>query len=286
MEEFKTVFKLSWIQFYKFLLSPKLWGLAFLVFTLLHMEVSPIVSFLEAYDERLNVVLLPFLFESSFGSLLYTVPLLILLSDLPVRDENLIYVLNRTKKSTWIKSQFIYTLLISITYFLLLQLLIILILRQHGTFSNAWTPAAQTVARTEVGYSQGWGILFTSKILDYFTPWSAFFFSLLLNTLYGLVLGLIVMLGNALHSKSSVGLMLAAGLNILEIVIRKADNPLLKWISPGSWRVLSLIRISEGINIPGFYQILLLYTIIIVALSIIVSKVVKSKDVHTIVGGA
>ena len=123
------------------------------------------------------------------------------------------------------------------------------------------------------------GILvsFPRKVIDYFTPYQAMFFSFLLQSLVITLMGMIILLINISTSQRYLGLFTVASLLMLDALIYSSGP--LSWISPLSWMRLSRININEGLAQPSFYQILLLLTLLYVCLTYLIVQRARRYEI-------
>ncbi|UUX34344.1 hypothetical protein [Fundicoccus culcitae] len=227
-----------------------------LLATLIHMHLSGLINFVHSENEMINFALLPFLTESRYGKILFILPIFILFADAPFIDNNQIFLIMRSNRKNWILSQALYIFITSLCYVLCLAVLSCIFFVPRLDFTNEWGSVLHTLAKTDIRFQLNVLVNFPRKIIDYFSPYQAMFFSLILQTLVINLLGLIIMLINIWSSHRYLGMFFAATLLMFDALIYSSG--ILTWVSPITWMQLSSININEGLSQPNFYQILLI----------------------------
>ena len=122
-------------------------------------------------------------------------------------------------------------------YFFSVYLFSWMVLFPYIEFSNQWGKGIMTLAKTDAAARyQIVNVFFSEKIVDYFTPGQAAFFSLLLCFAAALLLGLILFVGNFLSGSLRLGLAAALALVIMDTALFSSEvmseHPIL-YGSPG-----------------------------------------------------
>lgn len=146
-----------------------------------------------------------------------------------------------------------------------------MVLFPYIEFSNQWGKGIMTLAKTDAAARyQIVNVFFSEKIVDYFTPGQAAFFSLLLCFAAALLLGLILFVGNFLSGSLRLGLAAALALVIMDTALFSSEvmseHPIL-YGSPVTWCSLSTINIAGFGRTPDITFISRAYTILLAGLS-------------------
>lgn len=248
-----------------------------LMITVIHMHLSGLINF--SHNEKLEVhfAILPFLTESRYGKIIFILPIFILFADAPFIDTNQLFLLMRSNRKQWIISQVLYIFITSVVYVAFLGFFSFVFFVPHLEWGNDWGSVIQTLSKTSMGLDMGILVSFPRKVIDYFTPYQAMFFSFLLQSLVITLMGMIILLINISTSQRYLGLFTVASLLMLDALIYSSGP--LSWISPLSWMRLSRININEGLAQPSFYQILLLLTLLYVCLTYLIVQRARRYEI-------
>jgi hypothetical protein len=224
-------------------------------------------------DVKISPWVFPFLYSDSFIKIMFFAPLLLIFCDAPFIDQSQPYVIYRSGRVVWGIGQLLYVTLTSALYFAFLLLISNLFLINHLEFSLEWGKAIGTLGNTGAAQAMGLEVFMDSRVLFYFTPLQATWFTFLLSWLAGTFLGFLIYALNSLTNTRSLGVLLAASFLILNSTVE--DYPAMIWLSPVSWSDLHLIDIGGYSAYPPIayvYGAFFVVMGVLVTLSIIANR--------------
>jgi hypothetical protein len=206
--------------------------------------------------------------------LLFIAPLLLIFCDAPFTDANQPYVIVRSGRKYWSIGQIAYIIVTSAVYFLFLFAISILLNIQYIDFSADWGKVLGTMASKDVTSVSEINSSVSSRVLFYFTPQSAVWFTFLLSWLCGIFIGMIVYVVNSMTSKRNFGVLTAT----FFVVLSSAGFEKLNWFSPVNWTNLDNIDIGGLSQNPSITYVLSVYGILIFILCVM-AFIVNRKQV-------
>lgn len=147
----------------------------------------------------------------------------------------------------------------------------------HLEWGSDWGNVVNTLSKLNMGSQLGVLINFLRKIIDYFSPYQAVFFSFILQSLVINLMGLIILLMNIWSSQRYLGLFIAASFLMLDVLIRSSG--ILTWVSPVSWVKLTMININGELSHPNFYQIIFMLILLTIGLVYLIVKRIRRYEV-------
>ncbi|UUX33609.1 hypothetical protein [Fundicoccus culcitae] len=281
MNYFKKVSRIAWLNIKKWRSSLRIIMIGILLVIFIHANLTNLIDFLNSVDIPITPWVFPFLLEWRSQKLLLFLPLIFLFSDAPFIDKNQLYVVLRAGRLSWASGQILYILFASFIYFFIIIILTILMLIPNVTFDLQWGDAITTLSKTNAGDNFGVIIPFKRHILDYFSPLQAMFYSYLLSSLIGSILGMLMFVINVVSKKSVLGIIITSSMVLFDVIIW--SRGLLLWFSPVSWATLSAIRIDGARGLPNFTQIMVMISLIITTLITLIfwlSKKMELNELH------
>ena len=134
---------------------------------------------------------------------LWTIGLIVFLSDAPFIDERITHVVLRTGRKIWTCAQLMYIAATAVVYGLIPLLSSILFSLPYGYAGNVWSVMLFRIAENSGGVAAQLGLTFPNvQMLTFFTPYQFLAISMALQTLYCLALGMIVFCFNLIWRKS------------------------------------------------------------------------------------
>lgn len=232
-------------------------------------------------QEDMSPWLFPFLLAYRYMNIIFMFPIVFIFCDAPFIDANQPYVMLRTKRSIWSIGQVMYIMLGSFAYVVVLFLSTIIVNIGHLTWDTSWGNVLGLAGTTNILTVLGENydtIRFIPKVILYFTPMQAMFFSALLMWLSFVFTGFVIYVFNVLTNTNIVGVVIAS---FFVLFTSLADgNPLLTWFSPISWNNLGNIDIGGTSSYPTIDFVLMMYIIMNIVLAVIAVLVGKRQNVE------
>lgn len=212
----------------------------------------------------------PFLFSYRYMKIVFIIPILFIFCDAPFIDDNQIYIMLRVKRKVWCVGQILYICVTSVIYSLVLMVSSVIVNINHITFSSNWGEVLGTAGTTNAMSQfnlQYNTIKISGRIITYYTPAQAMFFSFILMTLSFIFIGMIIYVVNVITKSSIVGSICAAVFILLTAVVD--GFPYLMWLSPISCNSINNIDVAGQTLYPTIQYVLSVYSIVIAACIII-----------------
>lgn len=220
--------------------------------------------------------LFPFLFSYRYMKIVFMAPVIFMFCDAPFVDANQVYIMLRTNRKKWCIGQMMYIWAASFLYGAVLLLSSVLVNISHIEWNTKWgevlgaAGTTNALSKLNLQYST---VRVSSRIIKYYTPLQAMFFSFLVMWLSFVFIGMIIYVLNVLTKTKMAGSITASFLVLLTAVVDGFVG--YTWISPISWNSLNNIDVGGFTEYPRITYILLVYGIVILVcmvLSIILSK--------------
>ncbi|UUX34930.1 hypothetical protein [Fundicoccus culcitae] len=256
MKVLKTSFSIALMNIVKWISDPRIWVVIVLLITFVNEYLKGIPSFVNSMGVKIGPWIFPFFFEWRYHKLMLMLPILLLFSDAPFIDRNQPYLMIRVDRLKWALGQIIYIVIASGIYFLFVLILSVVLIAPFVAYNSDWGSVIETLARTGAGLEFGMEIYFAERLVDYFYPQQAMFFSFILSWLIGILLGLILFVVNFVTKKPLLGMLIAGGFIALDAMIWARGWA--SWLSPVSWNTLSTISTDSLTFTPNIQQIFMM----------------------------
>lgn len=148
----RQVFGIVRYNFFGFLRNPKVVFIFLLEFVLSFLLTGRIMVVMETYDTPVQAIE-PFIWTFGDGIAVLSSSLLLLLmfSDLPKMTPITPYQLTRTTKRKWLLGQFIYVILVTVLYTVLMLLFTAVLCMKKSYPGNLWSETAAMLGYSELG---------------------------------------------------------------------------------------------------------------------------------------
>lgn len=148
----RQVFGIVRYNFFGFLRNPKVIFIFLLEFVLSFLLTGRIMVVMETYDTPVQAIE-PFIWTFGDGIAVLSSSLLLLLmfSDLPKMTPITPYQLTRTTKRKWLLGQFIYVILVTVLYTVLMLLFTAVLCMKKSYPGNLWSETAAMLGYSELG---------------------------------------------------------------------------------------------------------------------------------------
>lgn len=210
----------------------------------------------------------PFMYTGTYEKLQFTLPLLFIFCDAPFLDSNQLFVTIRSGKTQWCLGQVLYIVMTSAVYYLFLIVATILLSLPKAEWSLGWGDILYAVSLDDTGVEGVYRMLDgdARKVLDYFTPLQAMWFTFFVSWISGILLGMLVYFCNAVSNTRTVGITIGAILIVLSAFLNFDAPWMSNWFSPFSWNTLNKIDIAGQTRYPPFWYCMSFYAVGITAL--------------------
>lgn len=267
MSFLKTVFLISVQNFRKWQTDYRIWTIAVFLLIMTLMYADNIKKIAEITGNGIPMWIFPFLYSQFYAKVLFTLPVVLMFCDAPFVDKNQLYIMMRTTRTRWLCGQLLYIFFASGIYYLFLFADSILATVFYGDFSLEWGKTLTALAYSPtVAYEAGvYSLSVSSKVVEYFAPLLACFYTFILSWLSGILLGLVVFVFNLFTGSKIWGIAVCSILIIITIPAR--GRYLWDRFSPISWSTLDQVDVGGLTTHPSLAYILTVYAILIVLLS-------------------
>ncbi|MBF9648818.1 hypothetical protein E3V38_09980 [Streptococcus pseudopneumoniae] len=240
----------------------------FHLYTLILM--LPFSNLANHFKETYPVSIVTVLFTSQWFTAISILSVILLFSNLPLKDTFQFWLILKIGQKKWMLSQFIYLIIASLiaSIYQIISILITFLPTLH--FSNHWGRLLPSLAQGRISFPEGVDSMthLRSIILQYYSPYGAFFQIFLLLFLMFILIGGVIFVFNSHYS--NLGNTLACGLVIVELFITEASRFWIKFLSPLTWLDFHYIKYeahSGLLSLPEIItRILLLYLLLTIIL--------------------
>ena len=164
-----------------------------LAFLFVYLYTKGLWQICDLMEDKMTPWIFPFLFSWRFMKIVFMALVIFIFCDAPFIDTNQTYIMLRTKRSTWCIGQILYIIFGAFIYTLVLFLSTIIINAGHIKWGTQWGNVLGAAGSTTVLNALGLGyntVKVTARVIRYYTPAQAMFFSFLLMFLSFIVIGL------------------------------------------------------------------------------------------------
>ena len=252
----------------------RVWIALLLAAIIVHSLTKGLGEFVEQTGVKSSPWIFPFLYMRYYNKLLLFFPLILIFCNAPFFDQNQLYVLARAGKRKWCTGQLLYIFTTSALYFAYIFLLSIILNLRYITFTSEWGKVMNTLAKTRASLNYGIEFSAEENVIRLFSPMSAVWFTFLFSWVSGVILGLITFFLNM--RIRGTGSFAASCLLVFSAVAAK-DTKFLPF-SPISWSTLNSLHLSERDRKPAYGYVCSVYTVIAVALFLIILLTVKKHN--------
>lgn len=167
----KQVFWIVRYNFFGFFRNPKVIFTFLLEFVLSFLLTGKVMTVMENYHTPVQAVE-PFLWTFGDGTavLLSSLLLLLLFSDLPKMTTVTPYQLIRTTKKKWLLAQFLYVVLVTVLYTVLMLFFTSVLCMQNSYSGNLWSETAAMLGYSSLGQKPA-GALYSESYGKHFSLW-------------------------------------------------------------------------------------------------------------------
>ena len=243
--DMRQVFGIVRYNFFGFLRNPKVIFIFLLEFVLSFLLTGRIMVVMDTYDTPVQAIE-PFIWTFGDGIAVLSSSLLLLLmfSDLPKMTPITPYQLTRTTKRKWLLGQFIYVILVTVLYTVLMLLFTAVLCMKKSYPGNLWSETAAMLGYSELG--KNLQVPSTVRVMESISPYGCMLQVFFLLFCYSLTLSFVILVGNLYKGKTKgmiFGLLYSVfgfllDPKVLAAILHKEKyemyqvNVLICWISP------------------------------------------------------
>lgn len=264
-------------HFRKWCSTPRMYILLLFLLFVEDMYLSSIREFSELTGEPVTVFSLPLLTVLPYFSMLVFFGVIILFGNAPFMERAQLYRVVRAGKTRWAVAQVIYIFLASLTYFLVLFVLGLLLILPYVTWENGWGKVYNTLAQTNAGAGVNMDYSVSYHVVLGYQPWEALGLVILIGTLAAALIGLMMFTGSIWVSRN-VGLCLGSYVPVSTVSLM-ISNGILWYFTPGAWLNLEVIGWQENGISPTIPQVILILATADLVLSVLAVLRVRTMDI-------
>ena len=274
-----SALRLTRINLYKHLGTLNFWTPFILAVAAVCEFTHSLANMSAYYSVPVNGFAVSFLFTSLNQTFIIFLGVFILFCDLPFKDIQQMFMISRSGKMSWIFSQVLYIIIVTLLYFAFIFLCFCVVtLPNLGFNSGNWGKLIKTISATNETQTFGLTFRVPQSVLSDFSPLQAFLYSFGTAYLVAVVLGLVILLFN-LTLKRSSGIIITGALIFMYMFVCMGGSPITYYFSPINWCSI-LIADKNGVSVyPDISWIIAVlcvwFAAEIVALFIFGSKKIK-----------
>lgn len=223
-------------------LKEKLWNFRCLAMLLilvcmLDMYISTVRTAAGAAGGKINVSILPFVWDDFYGSKVLFLLVLFFYSNVPFIEKNQLYIVARVGRERWGRRNVVYIVFSSLILNLVMVLISILLMLPAGDFSSQWTSASRMAALTSAG--EGLSVSMDYGVMKSFLPWEfmldSFLASWMVTMAAAMLMYTVSLWGNRILAYGITAALLFLPQFTSQVLIMFGSFPNVVWFSPADW---------------------------------------------------
>ncbi len=255
----------------------RIWIALIVVAIFIFTYEKDIFDYAYSINAKVTPWLFPFLNGQKFMRIIILLGPVLFFCNAPfVNSSNVNTIVRAGRKAVTIGNIF-YIILFSIIYYIFIILLSILPFLFNIEWSSEWGTA---LGKLSVYPSESVIAIVSSKIITYFTPLQAMYFTFLLSVINSIFLGLLIYVVNSITKTRFMGTFAAVFFILCEPLSRNIVK--LMWLSPVSWSNIDYLSISSTDYLPTFEFVIISYLILFIAFIAIVYFANRHSDIRII----
>lgn len=254
MNSVRSVFSICAQNFRKWTTDYRMWTIAVLLVVMTFIFADDLRKNAAELGTDVSVWSFPFLYQSRYMKLVYTLPIVLMFCNAPFTDKNQTFVMMRTSRTKWLCGQILYIIIASAVYYLSIFLLSFLSTIFIADLSLDWGTTFYSLANGNVRLPEGIAKIEISKIIiEYFTPIQACFFTFLLSWLAGIFLGMIIFFFNLITQSRYIGIVISFAFVVWAFMVKDTYGlGRYRKFSPISWNTLDNLDVGGLTPNPTF----------------------------------
>lgn len=268
MKSSKGIFHIAAMNFRKWQTDYRIWCIAVLLAVVTAIYVDDMRKSAEIIGADIPIWIFPFLYSQFHTKLIFMLGVVLMFCNAPFIDSNQMFVYMRSGRLKWLCGQVVYIIAASAAYFIFLLLISLLFTVFTGEVSLEWGKTLVSLSADDRLHTIANApfVDISTKVITFFTPIQAVWFTFLLSWLGGLVLGLLIFLCNILSNTGLTGILVSSLLVVVCSLIENEGWEKLIWFSPISWTTLDNVDVGGLSTNPSFTYCICVYVGIIAVL--------------------
>ena len=268
MKSGKSIFTICAINFRKWQTDYRIWCIAVLLAVLTAIYVDDMRKSAELIGAKIPIWIFPFLYSQFHTKLIFMLGVVLMFCNAPFADKNQMFVFMRSGRIKWLCGQILYIVFASAAYFLFLLIISLLFTVFTGELSLEWGKTLSTLSANSSLHTMAGAnfVDISEKVITFFKPLQAVWFTFLMSWLGGIFLGLLIYLCNFLTGNRLIGILASSFLVVICSIIENEGWEKLLPISPISWTTLDNIDVGGLSTNPSFTYCICFFVGIIAAL--------------------
>lgn len=282
MDLIRTTWAISTQNLRKWVTDYRMWTIAALLIVIVQMYVDDMQKVANLLGEKISMWIFPFLYAQFHTKVIFTLPVVLMFCNAPFTDRNQVFVYTRTGRARWLTGQILYIFLAAAIYYLFILFLTIILTVLTAEQSLEWGKTLYTIANSNViNDAQTYYINVSNRVLDFFSPMQAIFFTFLTSWLSAVLLGLIVFFCNLISDTRLTGIFISSALVVWSVLVSNGGFSKFIRFSPISWNTLNNIDTGKMTSAPSFGYCMCVYIGLIMALIIGIFIFGRKKSLDT-----
>ena len=278
----KSVIQIGMMNFRKWQTDYRIWCIGILLAVMTAIYADDMRKAAKLLGTDMPIWIFPFLYSQFHTKLIFMLGVVLMFCNAPFIDSNQVFVYMRSGRVKWLCGQILYIAAASAAYFLFLLAISLLFTMFSGGISLEWGKTLVSLSYDSRIHTMADApfVEVSAKVITFFTPLQAIWFTFLISWLGGIVLGLLIFLCNLLCRSKLTGILVSSFLVVICSVIENEGWEALLPFSPISWTTLDNIDVGGLSRNPTFTYCMCVYAGIIIMLtaSIIIFGRKKSFD--------
>lgn len=283
MKSGKSIFTICAFNFRKWQTDYRVWCIAVLLAVITAIYVDDMKKVSEILGTDIPIWIFPFLYSQFHTKLIFMLGVVMMFCNAPFVDKNQIFVYLRSGRYKWLCGQILYIFSSSAVYFIYLLIISFLFTVFTGDLSMEWGKTLSTLSMNgNLRFTANAPFIdISAKVITFFTPIQAVWFTFLLSWLGGIFLGLLIFLCNLLSNNRLVGILVSSFMVIICSIIENEGWEKLTCFSPISWTTLDNVDVGGLSNNPTFSYCMCVYVglIAVLVVGILILGRKKSFDI-------
>lgn len=253
----------------------RVWILYICIFIFLWNDFSSINIFTNMIGIQANSLIFPFYSSDVVKQLIILAGIVFLYADIPFVDARYSYIIIRSKRISWVCGKIGYIIVSSGIYFAVIMCGSVLMSLTYADicFEN-WGKVIHTLAATNAGSMVDLQFAISQKLVDNYSPISAFLLTFLLNWCVGAFLGLIMFLISMRYNRM-MGLLVGAIILFWDLLVINTLPYSFYYISPVT---LSRLGVLDPLGVTSFPNIS--YAFIFLGCSIVIISILLIQSMR------
>ncbi len=282
MDLIRTAWAISTQNLRKWAMDYRMWTIAALLIVIVQMYVDDMQRVANLLGEKISMWIFPFLYVQFHTKVIFTLPVVLMFCNAPFTDRNQVFVYTRTGRIKWLIGQIVYIFIAAAIYYLFILFLTIISTVFTAEHSLEWGKTLYTIANSDIiNKAQTYYLNVSNRILEFFTPLQAVFFTFLTSWLSAVLLGLIVFFCNLVSNTRLMGIFISSALVVWTVLVNNGGFGKFIRFSPISWNTLNNIDTGNMTSAPSFCYCMCVYIGLIIALIIGLFIFSKKKSLDT-----